>query len=137
MVLQRSLIVVAALALAACANNTALYNPPDQGMDFGDLNHFKWDCPHAAEQTVFLQRQLATTTPFPSDANRRAIIYKNLNEIRTYCPQQKPRPVGCVNVREDMRNGTGQATVCNSNPHGLGPVERPVVNRWDPLVDLK
>jgi hypothetical protein len=137
MVLSRSLILASAVALTACANNTMLYNPPAQGMAFQDLNYMKWDCAHAAEQTAFLNQQLATTTPFPFDADRRAIIYKNLNEIRTYCPPQQPKPVGCVHVREDMQNGTGQATVCNSNPHGLGPVERPVVNRWDPLVDSK
>lgn len=140
MVLQRSLkicLLVASVAITGCANNTAFYNPPDSGMEFADLNHFKWDCEHASEQAAFLKQQLRTTSPFPADAPRRAIIYKNLNEINMACPGQKPRAVGCVQVREDMRQGSGQATVCNSNSHGLGPVERPVVNRWEAVVDAK
>lgn len=136
MVLQRSLIAGLALSLSACST-TFWYTPEPHQIAFQDLNFFKWDCPHAAEQMVFLKQQLAMTSPFPVDAPRRAIIYKNMNEIKAYCPQQLAKPVGCTHVREDMTSGSGQATVCNSSPTGLGPLERPVVNRWDPLVDMK
>jgi hypothetical protein len=137
MVLQNTLIVAACVALTACAgaNSNVMYNPPATGMALMDLNHFKWDCEHAPEQVAFLKQQFQTTTPFPSDAPRRAIIYKNLNEIAMYCPVQQPREVGCVQVTEDMRSGAGQAVVCNRSLHGLGAVERPAINRWEALVD--
>jgi hypothetical protein len=133
MVLQKSLMAVAALSLSACTT-TFWYTPEPHPIAFQDLNYFKWDCAHAPEQMAFLNQQLAMTSPFPVDANRRAIIFKNMNEMRTYCPVQASKPVGCVHVREDMTNGSSQATVCNSSGR-LGPLERPVVNRWDPLVD--
>jgi hypothetical protein len=134
MVLQKSLIVASAMALSACST-TFWYTQEPQQVAFQDLNYFKWDCPHAPEQMAFLQQQLAMTNPFPSDAPRRAIIYKNMNEIKMYCPKVT-KPIACTHVREDMTKGSAQATVCNSNGK-LGPVERPVINRWDPLVDSK
>jgi len=136
MVLQRSLITLAALSLSACS--TAFwYTPTPHQVAFQDLNYFKWDCGHSKEQMAFLQQQLAMTSPFPSDAPRRAIIYKNMNEMKMYCPRTaRTVPIGCTHVREDMTNGSAQATVCNSNGK-LGPAERPVINRWDPLVETK
>jgi hypothetical protein len=134
MVLSKSLIVAAsALAMTACANNTALWNPPAQGMEVSELDYYKWDCRHPEEQVAFLKGQLGTLTPFPFDDRRRAIIAHNLHQIRTTCPPPKPRPAGCVHVREDMAKGSGQATVCNLGP--LRPLERPVVNRWEAIVD--
>jgi hypothetical protein len=135
MVLQKSLIVGFALSLTACST-TFWYTPTPHQVDFQDLNYFKWDCPHAPEQMAFLRQQLAMTSPFPGDAPRRAIIYKNMNEMKMYCGQQLAKPAGCTHVREDMTSGSAQATVCNANGR-LGPAERPVVNRWDPLVDTK
>jgi hypothetical protein len=134
MVLQRSLIAITGVMLTACST-TFWYTPTPQQVAFQDLNYFKWDCAHAPEQTAFLQQQLAMTSPFPADANRRAIIYKNLNEMKMYCPAVT-KVSGCTHVREDMTQGSSQATVCNSSGR-LGPLERPVVNRWDPLVDNK
>ena len=135
MVLQRSLIAGALLSLTACSTSF-WYTPEPQQVAFQDLNYFKWDCAHASEQAVFLRQQLAMTSPFQVDAPRRAIIYKNLNEMRASCPQQVAKPASCTNVREDLTKGSSQATVCNTNGR-LGPLERPVINRWDPLVGNK
>ena len=122
------------LALSVCANNTFLYNPPDQAMAFNDLNHFKWNCENAPDQYAFLKYQLKNTTPFPVDYERRAVIYKSMNEIETSCGGvPEPRASQCVNVREDFVHGTGQATVCHSG--NLAPLERPVVNKWEAIVD--
>ena len=134
MVLQRSLIAGLVMTLSACST-TFWYTPTPHPVAFQDLNYFKWDCAHAPEQTVFLQHQLAMTSPFPADEARRAIIYKNINEMKMSCPAVN-KPVGCVHVREDFARDSGQATVCNSSG-GLGPFERPVINRWDPLVGNK
>jgi len=119
-------------------NNTAIYNPPAQVMSHDDLNYFKYDCQHAAEQKVFLENQLKNISKFDLNNPDRAIIYMVLGQLRDNCPAQESMPVGCVHVREDMKSGSAQATVCNSDPqNGLRPLERPIINRWDPLVDLK
>ena len=62
-----------------------------------------------------------------------------LAQLQTYCPQVVAKTAtGCTHVREDLRTGSAQSTVCNSDPHlGLRPLERPIVNRWDPLIDTK
>jgi hypothetical protein len=134
MVLPKSLIVIiSAVGLTACANNTVWWNPPDQGMQVSELDYYKWNCDRPEEHVAFLRGQLATTTAFPFDEQRRAIIYYNLNQIENTCPPPNPRPAGCVNVREDMTRGTGQATVCNLGR--LRPLERPVVNKWEAIVD--
>jgi hypothetical protein len=133
MVLRNKIVILASVALTACANNTVFWNPPPQGMAENDLNYYKWNCNSAADQAAFLKAQLATTTPFPVDETRRAIIYKNINEMKMACPPPALKPAGCVNVREDMAHGSGQATVCNLGP--LRPLERPVVNKWEAVVD--
>lgn len=130
---MKSLIVIPMLVLTACANNTFVYNPPDQTMDFADFNRFKWDCPHAAEQTAFLKSELVKTTHYQFDNARRAIIYKNLNEIQSACPPVVPKIKSCIHAREDLIIGTGQVTVCDLTPRSA--MERPVVNRWEPIVD--
>jgi hypothetical protein len=130
---MKSLIALSVLALTGCANNTIWYNPPDQNMDFADLNYFKWDCDHAAEQTAFLKDELKKTTPWQFDDVRRAIIYKNLNEMQSACPPVYPKTKNCVHVTEDSIKGTGQSTVCELAPRSA--MERPVVNRWEPIVD--
>lgn len=136
MVLCKSLILATSVvALTACANDSIFYNPPPQGMEFNELNYYKWSCDHPEEQAAYLQAQLKTLSPFPFDDARRAIIYKNVNEMKMACPPPKPKPNGCVNVREDMQKGSGQATVCNLGP--LRPLERPVVNKWEAIVDPK
>lgn len=134
MVLQKSVIAVMALMLSACSS-TFLYTQEPQQVAFDDLNYFKWDCAHVPEQKAFLEQQYRMTSPFPVDAPRRAIINKMLHEMQTYCPSVQ-RQASCTHVREDMQNGSAQATVCN-NSGRLRPLERPVVNRWDPLVDIK
>jgi len=127
------MVVVSALSMTACANNTVWWNPPPQGMQTSELDYYKWNCDHPEEHLAFLRGQLSTTTAFAFDEQRRAIIYHNINQIQNTCPPPRPRPVGCVNVREDMTRGTGQATVCNLGP--LRPLERPVVNKWEAIVD--
>ena len=129
-------VLLSSVLLTACANNTVWYNPPDQTMDFVDLNHFKWSCDHAPDQYAMLKYQLKNTTPFPKDYERRAVIYKNMNEMETACGAPALKPTQCVHVREDMPQGTGQATVCSSGK-GLAPLERPVVNKWEAVVDHK
>jgi hypothetical protein len=133
MVLQKSLIAALTLSLSACST-TFWYTPEPHQVAYRDLNYFKWDCAHAPEQMGFLQQQLAMTSPFPVDAPRRAIIFKNMNEMRMACSVQLAKPMGCTHVHEDMARGSSQAVVCH-NAKGLGPFEHPVVNHWDPLID--
>ena len=132
---MKRLLLLSSLSLVACANNTVLWNPPDHNMDFADLNRFQWDCGHAAEQTAFLKDELAKTTRYQFDDARRAIIYKNINEMNTACPAVYPKTKSCVHTREDSTLGTGQSTVCELAPRNA--TERPVVSRWEAIVDSK
>jgi hypothetical protein len=127
-------VIIISLILAGCANNTVMWNPPPQGMDVKDLDYYKWDCSNVAEAHAFYTAQLATTTKFQFDEQRRAIIYYNLNQMNGVCPEQAPKPKGCLHVHEDSSLGTGQVTVCDDG-RSLGPFERPVVNKWEPIVD--
>jgi hypothetical protein len=139
MVLRRSALMLSVGLLSACANNTVLYNPPAQRMSTEDLNYFKTDCAHAAEQKAFLENQLRYIPAWETSTPDRGIVLMLLGRLKTYCPQTtEVRAVGCTHIREDMTSGSAQAVVCNSDPHhGLRPTEAPIVNRWDPLVDTK
>ena len=57
----------------------------------------------------------------------------NLNEIQSACPPVVPKIKSCIHAREDLIIGTGQVTVCDLTPRSA--MERPVVNRWEPIVD--
>jgi hypothetical protein len=129
-------LILILVELTGCANNTLLYNPPAQTMSFEDLNYYKYDCQHAAEQMVFLQHQLKNISIYDINNPNRAIIYQIMGQLRNDCGYQENRAVGCVHVREDMTSGVAEATVCNANDKGgMRPLERPIVNRWDALVD--
>lgn len=139
MVLQRSALILSVACLSACANNTMLYNPPAQTMSLSELNYFHYDCQHAAEQRLMLEHQLRNIPPGDTSTARRGIILNLLRQMRDDCPAvTTPTLVGCTHVREDLTKGSAQATICNNDPNrGLRPLERPVINRWDPLVDTK
>lgn len=139
MVLQRSVLIASALILSACANNTVLYSPPPHTMSVEELNHFHYDCKHLAEQRHMLEYQLQFIPAYDNSTPRRAIILNLLTQMKSDCPAvSAPTPIGCTHVREDLTKGSAQATVCNSDPNrGLRPLERTIVNRWDPLVDTK
>ena len=133
MVLRTTLVVCIVASLTACANNTALYNPSAQRMSTEDLDHFKYDCNHAAEQRKFLQKQLSYISPLDQGPDR-AIIEHILYGIREHCEIQTVKFNGCIHVREDMTSGSANATVCN-DPRALPAREAPTINHWDPLVD--
>jgi hypothetical protein len=139
MVLRKTIIVCTLLSMVGCANNTFWYNPPAQIMSEDDLNHFGYDCEHVAEQRAILAYQLANIPAYETKSLRRALILRLLNQMPSDCgPVQTAAVVGCTHVREDMTSGSAQATVCNSDPNRrFRPLERPVINRWDPLVDTK
>lgn len=138
MVLRKSIILCSALVLTACANHTVLYNPPAQTMSLADLNTYKFDCPHVAEQRAFLQSQLRNIPAYDVGSTKRAIIVSLLQDMQDSCPvNEEKQMIGCVQVQEDFaKRGSAQSVICNYDPNkGLRPLERPVVNQWDPLVD--
>jgi hypothetical protein len=138
MVLRTTLIcMIVSLTGCAIPNNNFLYNPAPQLMSVEDLNQFRIECSHAAEQMAFLEKQAANLPYYEVQSERKALI-SNLMQSMEYCPPQPAKAVGCVHVSEDFNAGSAQATVCNSNPNvRTNPTEKPIVNRWDPLVDIK
>jgi hypothetical protein len=141
MVLRKSILTLAVLfsssVYADMANNTWLFNPTAERMSTDDLNHYQVDCDHAADQRAFLQSQLQQISRYDANNIDRAIILSLLSNME-YCSTEKQVvAVGCLHVREDMRSGSSMATICNGDPNGLSTSERPVVNRWDPLVDKR
>jgi hypothetical protein len=139
MVLRITLLTIAML-LTACANNNFLYNPQSQRMSTADLNYFKTDCAHIEEQRAFLKMQMSYISPYEQNSMDRAIIAKLLNQMKYDCPAtHQVANTGCVNVREDMKSGSSNATVCYAKTDARAMPERgaPIINHWDPLVDLK
>jgi hypothetical protein len=134
----RITLVISAVFLTACANNTILYNPPAQIMSHEDLDYYGIDCAHAAEQRKFLNHMLANISPADVYNQDRSIIRMKLNQIRDNC-DSRPRNVttSCVNVREDMKSGSAIATQCVLDPRALHAPMPQVTNHWDPLVDTK
>jgi hypothetical protein len=150
MVLRTAMIVALVASITGCANNTIFYDPPTQVMSYDDLNLYKIDCMHEEEQRYFLKTQLDYIGPHVYSREWDMIKFK-LHQLDIGCPryrairaeQAKNEKTGCVNVREDMRSGSANATVCKImnrqplDPRGMRPIEPPVVNHWDPLVDLR
>jgi hypothetical protein len=141
MVLRKLILTLAVLfsgsVYADMANNTWLFNPTAQRMSTDDLNRFQFDCEHVADQRTFLQSQLKQIPRSQVNNIDRAIILSILSNME-YCSTEKQAvAVGCVHVREDMSSGSANATICNSDPAGLATTEKPIINRWDPLVDMK
>jgi hypothetical protein len=104
-------------------------------MSHDDFNSFKYDCDHAEVQKAFLENQLKNISRFDLNNPDRPIINYVLDQLRRNCMPPKTVVAGCVHVREDMSSGSAMATVCNSG--GMPPRERPIVNHWDPLVDMR
>ena len=138
MVLRNTLLISVVISLTGCANNTFWYNPPAHTMSREDMKYYKYDCAHAAESKAFLEYQLKNISPYDQNNPNRGTIQAMLVQMRDDCgntPQQKP--VGCTHVREELPSGSAVATVCNSDPKGLSPLQRPTINHWDSLVDTK
>ena len=136
MVLRTTLLIGVIATLSACANNTVIYNPHPQRMSLNDLNYYKIDCGHATEQKKFLETQLSYIPRSQLVSYERDIIQQLLVVIKSRCEVQETKFNGCVHVHEDMTSGSAVATVCNDR-RALPPREAPVINHWDPLVDLK
>lgn len=141
MVLRKSFLILSLLVtnsvMADMSNNTWLFNPGHQIMSTDDLNHYQFDCEHVADQRAFLKNQLQQISRYNPNSTDRAIILSLLSNME-YCSKEKRQvSVGCIHVREDMRNGSSNTTICNDDPNGLSTSERPIINRWDPMVDIK
>jgi hypothetical protein len=106
--------------LFACGNTKT------ENMAYYDINRFKVDCGHPAEQMTFLKAQLRNANDGPS----RAVISQAIREIKDWCPPPGQRPQGCITARETFTSGTGYATVCHMDQR-----EGPVINRWEAEVD--
>jgi hypothetical protein len=140
MVLRTTMMTISLLASYAYAevpNNTFLFNPTAQRMSTDDLNRFQYDCDHVGEQRAFLKSQLKQISRYDANNIDRAIILNILANMESCPTETKEAKVGCVHVREDMQSGSANVTICNSNPHGLSNSDRPIINHWDPLVDMK
>lgn len=125
-------------------------------MSMQDLNHFVPDCSRKEEQLRWLRAQLPNQWEQQRDSlavtsiggtiwsladgtydqrrdvhNRRtqAVIRSYINELERYCPN-KPRPAGCVTVRDSTQNGSSQGQKCYD-----GRRPRPIIDRWQPMVD--
>jgi hypothetical protein len=136
----RITVLASVVALTACANSNILYNPYPQRMSTADLNYFKYDCAHIEEQRAFLKTQLSYISPYEQNSVDRAIILRLLSQEKYDCPAHHPvAQTGCVNVREDTVTGSATATVCYVKTDSRAMPERgaPIINHWDPLVDMK
>lgn len=119
---MKQLLILIPFLLTACGTTRTTT------MAYQDLNYYKVDCKHPADQYAFLKAQL----PNAPDQSTRAVILHAMKEIRDWCPQPNPKPQGCTYVREDFEVGSGQGTICYTKEQTV-----PVVNKWEALVDFK
>lgn len=111
------------LCVVGCAS------PKDARMDFNDLNHFRTDCDHKAEQMAFLKKQ-EDNTPF-WDRKSMAVIHYYQRFMNASCPDPEPAwPNGCIVVREVFGPGNSRAYVCRDEH-----VKGTVINRWQTEID--
>lgn len=148
---MKALIVLSLIVLTGCSTTSR--------MNVEDLNHFKIDCSKREEQLTFLRRQMPTrddryvsamratspmgviTTIADGTYYEDQAMYKRRQEsivrdfIRTiehYCPQPVQQVQGCVHINESFPSGDAQGARCYQSRN-----LRPVVNRWEALVDPK
>ena len=125
-------------------------------MSMDDLNRFRPDCSRKNEQLAWLRAQMPSQWEQQRDSmavtsiggtvwslmdgtydqrrdvhDRRtqAVIRSYISELERYCPN-KPRPAGCVTVRDSTQNGSSQGQKCYD-----GKRAKPVIDRWQPMVD--
>lgn len=143
------LIPLIAVATGCAATDT-------RRMSMQDLNHFVPDCSRKEEQMAWLKSQMPTvweqqrdTMQITSisgtiwsladgtydqrrdvhDRRTQAVIRSYIRDLENYCPNT-PRPAGCVTVRDSTQNGSSQGQRCYN-----GKRARPVIDRWQPMVD--
>ena len=122
-----------------------------------DLNYFKPDCARKDEQLRWLSQQMPTQWEYivdrngvagwfgqvayrldgtlaerqhVSDRRLQAVLLGHAEYLNRFCPPPRTKPAHCVSIREDFPSGSAIGTRCYSarNP-------KPVVNRWEPMVD--
>ena len=127
-------------------------------MDVTDLNHYRIDCSRRDEQLAFLKGHMPNQTERITngmrmtspvgfvqtiadgtfheeramfDRRQQAIARMIIGEIESNCPVQI-KPQGCVHINESFPSGDAQGARCyqSRNP-------RPVVNRWEVMLDSK
>ena len=125
-------------------------------MSMWDLNHFVPDCSRKEEQLKWLRAQMPTSWEQFRDSmtvssvggtvwtladgtydqrrdvhDRRtqAVIRSYIGDLERYCVN-KPQPAGCQTVRDSNQFGSSQGQRCYD-----GKRARPVIDRWQPMVD--
>lgn len=146
---MKLILALASLALVGCSTT--------QTMSMNDLDYFKPDCSRRDEQLRWLASQYPSQTDYVkahmsttslegvlwtkadgtfeqkqvvASGRYQMVILAHMDYLKRHCPTPRPRPAGCVTVREDMDSGSAVGKRCQN---GRDP--RPVINRWDPLVD--
>lgn len=146
---MKTLAILATVLLVGCSTT--------KRMSTEDLRYFKPDCSRKEEQLRWLTAQMpsrgeaqlsaltvtsvygtvATVVNGTYDEHRavydrrsQAMIRSYIKELETWCPAPKPKPQGCTHIREDFEVGSSQGSVCYTKGQ-----TRPVVNKWEALVD--
>ena len=146
---MRILLIGAVLVMSGCSTT--------QNMSMNDLDYFKPDCTRRDEQMRWLASQMPTQNEYMinrmtttslegvlwtkadgtyeqkqaiASGRYPMVIQAHMDYLRRHCPTPRPRPAGCVTVREDMTSGSAVGQRCQN-----GRDVRPVINRWEPLVD--
>ena len=139
------------LALIGCSTTNR--------MPTEDLRYFKPDCSRKDEQLRWLNAQMPSrgeaqlssmmVTSFYGtvtsavngtydqhravyDRKTQAMIRSYIRELETWCPAPSPKPQSCTQIREDFDVGSSQGVVCYTKGQ-----TRPIVNKWEALVDQK
>lgn len=145
--------LIAVLAVTVLATGcTTTHRMPSQ-----DLRYFKPDCSRKEEQLRWLNSQMPSrgeqqidsmvvtsvygtvTSVLNGTYDERRAVYNRQNqamirsyikELETWCPAPVARPQGCTIVQENFDVGSSNGSVCYAKGQ-----TKPVVNKWEALVD--
>jgi hypothetical protein len=145
--------------LTICALGSLIGCTTTVTMPINDLNNYHVNCNDRYNQLAFLHSQIPTRNDRLTNAlqmtsplglvhsaydgtyqDQRAVYDRKQSAYALYwirmieqsCPVDTPKPQSCTIIREQFPAGDSQGVLCYTRQD-----LKPIVNRWEPLVDKR